>query len=389
LGLEEVFQISLALKKLTQKHPLASVRFWGKIFGTRANYIVAECEYQEGEGEEEEEEPEEQAEEKEQPQEDEEEGEEEKDEPPKPTWRPPPVIPKEAAKSGANKKTYFVCNEAGEEWRKLPHVTPAQIVAAKEIRKLFTGKLDAPVNSFPPFPGNEENYLRAQIARISATCQISPSGYFAFDEEEEQEDEEEVRDSYIINPDYEGKAVSELADESLANWVHHTLYLLPQGRCTWFNPIQKAEDEFEDEEEDEEKEQLEEPEPETGPPLLTSIEQDAQVDGLPPWSVKLSSQTTPHYAVAFVSSNLWPGAHAFGTKKQFENVYIGWGLKYHANPFNPPLPPAMQEEFPAGVDINEVTDPTVEQEQALKRAQEEAEANMEEEEEAEDDEDDD
>ena len=38
-------------------------------------------------------------------------GEEEKDEPPKPTWRPPPVIPKEAAKSGANKKTYFVCNE--------------------------------------------------------------------------------------------------------------------------------------------------------------------------------------------------------------------------------------------------------------------------------------
>ena len=38
------------------------------------------------------------------------------------------------------------CPPAGEEWRKLPHVTPAQIVAAKEIRKLFTGKLDAPVS---------------------------------------------------------------------------------------------------------------------------------------------------------------------------------------------------------------------------------------------------
>ena len=50
-----------------------------------------------------------------------------------------------------------------------------------------------------------------------------------------------------------------------------------QGRCTWFNPVQKAEDEFEDEEEDEEeKEQLEEPEPETGPSLLTSIEQDTR-----------------------------------------------------------------------------------------------------------------
>ena len=32
----------------------------GKIFGTGANYIVSECEYQEGEGEEEEDEPEDQ-----------------------------------------------------------------------------------------------------------------------------------------------------------------------------------------------------------------------------------------------------------------------------------------------------------------------------------------
>ena len=37
--------------------------------------------------------------------------EEEKDDPPKSAWKPPPVIPKEAAKTGANKKTYFVCNE--------------------------------------------------------------------------------------------------------------------------------------------------------------------------------------------------------------------------------------------------------------------------------------
>ena len=47
-----------------------------------------------------------------------------------------------------------------------------------------------------------------------------------------------------------------------------------QGRCTWFNPVQKAEDEFEDEEDEEEKEQPEEPEPEVGPQLLTSIAED-------------------------------------------------------------------------------------------------------------------
>lgn len=42
----------------------------------------------------------------------------------------------------------------------------------------------------------------------------------------------------------------------------------------WFNPVQKAEDEFEDEEDEEEKEQPEEPEPEVGPQLLTSIAED-------------------------------------------------------------------------------------------------------------------
>lgn len=45
------------------------------------------------------------------------------------------------------------------------------------------------VVSYPPFPGNEANYLRAQIARISATTHISPLGYYMFEEEEEEEDE--------------------------------------------------------------------------------------------------------------------------------------------------------------------------------------------------------
>ena len=35
------------------------------------------------------------------------------------------------------------------------------------------------------------NYLRAQIARISAGTQVSPAGYYMFEEEEEEEDEGE------------------------------------------------------------------------------------------------------------------------------------------------------------------------------------------------------
>jgi len=64
---------------------------------------------------------------------------------------------------------YFV---AGKQWTKLPPVTPAQIVACRKVKKLFTGKLDAPVICYPPFPGNEANYLRAQVARISAGTQV-------------------------------------------------------------------------------------------------------------------------------------------------------------------------------------------------------------------------
>ena len=45
--------------------------------------------------------------------------------------------------------------------------------------------------SYPPFPGNESNYLRAQIARISAGTHISPLGFYQFDEEEEEEEEGE------------------------------------------------------------------------------------------------------------------------------------------------------------------------------------------------------
>ena len=50
-------------------------------------------------------------------------------------------------------------------------------------------KFTIQIVSYPPFPGNESNLLRAMIARISAGTQISPLGFFQFDEDEEEEDE--------------------------------------------------------------------------------------------------------------------------------------------------------------------------------------------------------
>lgn len=85
------------------------------------------------------------------------------------------------------------------------------------------------VISFPPFPGKEANYLRAQIARISAGTQISPVGFYQFDEEEEFDEEEgAIRDNFIENPEFEPIPVRDLIDPSMSNWIHHVLHILPQ-----------------------------------------------------------------------------------------------------------------------------------------------------------------
>ncbi|XP_069500747.1 radial spoke head protein 6 homolog A [Ambystoma mexicanum] len=375
LSREETYHIFLALKQLIDTQPIQKCRFWGKIFGIEANYIVAEVEFREGEDDLDQEE---ETEENEQDtmdikEEEEEEGEEHDPGPPKSTFKPPPAIPKEDNRTGANKYTYMVCSEPGKPWVRLPLVLPAHITTARKIKKFFTGRLDAPIVSYPPFPGNESNYLRAQIARISAGTQVSPLGFYQFGEEEAEEEEGAARDSYEENTEFEGIPPVEMID-GLSNWVHHVQHIHPQGRCVWFNPSQKSEEEAEEEEgEEEEKgEEPDEPEPEVGPPLLTPLSEDAEINHTPPWTTQLSTHLIPQYAIATLRSNLWPGAYAFSSGKKFENVYYGWGLKYNPENYSPPLPPPVQLEYPSGPEITEASDPTVEEEQALKAAQEEA-----------------
>jgi len=333
--------------------------------------------------EEEEETPEEDEEEKDEDDEDKE------DALPVSTWKPPMTIPTEERGTGSNKYTFFVCNQPGDDWIRLPDVTPAQIHIARKIRKMFTGKLDQPICSYPPFPGNESNYLRAQIARISAGTHISPLGYYQFDEDDEgEEDDEEGKTDFVENEEFEGIPVRDLADPSLANWVHHVLHILPQGRTNWFNTNQKPE-EIEDEEE-EEQDVPDDDEPEIGPSLLTSIAEDVEVDNMPAWTARVSSTIIhPNHSLAVLKSNLWVGATTFCNGKRFENIYIGWGLKYNADNYSPPAPPKFESEFEVGAEITEIEDPTVEEEQAFKKAQEEELMAAEEMEEDEDDEDDD
>ena len=82
--------------------------------------------------------------------------------------------------------------------------------------------------SYPPYPGNESNYLRAQVARISAGTHISPVGFYQFDEEAEEEEEGVVRENFVVNTEWEPLPLHDLIDSSLANWVHHVPHILPQ-----------------------------------------------------------------------------------------------------------------------------------------------------------------
>nr|XP_046247040.1 radial spoke head protein 6 homolog A [Scatophagus argus] len=362
LGRDEMQRVFLALKQLAESQALLHCRLWGKILGTESSYIIAEVEYRDGEEEEEQSIEEEEK---------ETENEKEMDPPPQSTYKPLPVVPKEAIGTGANKFVYYVCKEPGFPWVKLPSVSPAQITAARQIRKFFTGRLDNPIVSYPPFPGNEANYLRAQIARISAGTQVSPQGFFQTVEEEGDEEDEAPRDSYEINPDFEGVPVSEMA-ESLSTWVHHVQHILQQGRCTWVNlAVKTGEDSNEEREAEEKEEEPDEPEPEVGPPLLTPLSQDADIFNTPPWSSKMSSTLTCQHAVAVLRSNLWPGAYAYACGKKFENIYVGWGLKYAGEGYSPPVPPLPQAEYTSGPEITEALDPSLEEEQALKESLEE------------------
>ncbi|XP_029285598.1 LOW QUALITY PROTEIN: radial spoke head protein 4 homolog A [Cottoperca gobio] len=372
LGREEMQRVFLALKQLVDSQALLCCRLWGKILGTESSYIVAEAEYREGEEEQSTEEVAEEEERKADVREN------EMDPLPHSTYKALPAVPKEALGTGANKFLYYVCKEPGLPWVKLPSVSPAQITAARLIRKFFTGRLDTTVVSYPPFPGNEANYLRAQIARISAGTQVSPQGFFQAGEEEGDEEDEAPRDSYEMNPDFEGVAVAEMA-ESLSTWVHHVQHILQQGRCTWVNlAVKPGEDSNEEGEAEEKEEEPDEPEPEVGPPLLTPLSQDAEMFNTPPWTSKVSSTLTSQHAVAVLRSNLWPGAHAYACGKKFENIYVGWGLKHAGEGYIPAVPPLAQREYPSGPDITEALDPSVEEEQVLKEALEEQQADKEE-----------
>ncbi|KAI8819381.1 radial spokehead-like protein [Fimicolochytrium jonesii] len=394
-GKEEIFMLFLSLKRLVTEKPLASVRLWGKIFGTHANYIIIEAELKEGSEDEEEpvEEPGPEAEAGEDAQagqdsENREGGEDGQVQYPKKKVKPVVPLPKET-RAGVNKYVYYVCNFAGGAWSRLPDVIPEKLQASRRIRKLFTGDLKRQIVSYPPFNGTEAQYLRCQIARIAAATVVSPAGYYAFDQEEENEDEENASPSIIINPEYEAHSNEALLE--ISNWVHHTPYILPQGRVTWENPNPPKEENEDGNEDDEgsengsgkdgDGEEEPEAEPETGPPILSPLTGDEEHDGMACWVSRMcSTLSSAKFSPILLRCTRWPGATVVSYNEKFANIYVGDGHKDQTRFVPPPLP-ELQKEYATGEGaagnvefITEQNDPSLAEETAFeeeRRAREE------------------
>ncbi|EFJ16412.1 hypothetical protein SELMODRAFT_116835 [Selaginella moellendorffii] len=305
LGRAENYQVVLAMRQLASTKMVLKMRFFGKFFGIKSNYYVFETTSKSVSLEE--------------------------------AAKLPSygveAIPKENG-IGPNGHTYWVCSRPGAEFYRLPDVTPLQIKTARQIKKFLTGDLKAEVSAFPVFPGLEENYLRAQIARISATTELAIKGFYKGGAGGGNLEKSE---------EYAPLGFAEL--KTLENWVHKNQYLNLQGRTALYVPEKKEEEGEEGGGEEKEEKPPSPEETEVIPERLTSVDTDAELmEGWKQWSfITSSTHKNLKHQVIGLRSILWPGAFTVVTPTGFSNVYIGWGRKLRH--YVPPLPPPVMKEF--------------------------------------------
>ncbi|KAJ9468222.1 Flagellar radial spoke protein 4 [Diplonema papillatum] len=412
----EYLLIEQSIAKLAREKKLEDVQFFGKVFGTKGNYLVAvsrrhfadetETMWQERYA---------------------------MPKPPRKGLEVP--IQQEPPGVGLNMVTFWVAGHAGAEWVDLPDVTPQQIGVSRQIKKFLTGSLDAEVNSYPVFPGNEKNYLRAQLARIWCATTIAPEGEVeVFEDDEEEPEDDEDADPNAPKPlKYRPLVTAPKpvpVDDGIASlasrdkWVHKGPYLYKTGRGSLLppkpEPADGEEEPAEEEEDEEEKEPLEEEKKE----LLQPISGDVRyaVVRVPPepkadddddaedaeekepeeennddeeednprkftmhaWAPGTVNNLYKMHGVVVVKSLRWPGAVSWVSAGGVSGcLYLGDGLKATDSAFAPALPPPVQSEVD---DIKEMPDPTSMSEKLILRGEEPKEADSEDEKEDEEEE---
>lgn len=245
--------------------------------------------------------------------------------------------------TGCNQLVYWVTDNLLHDWIQLPDVTPGHIIAARSIKHIFTGDLNACVNANPPFPGKERHLLRAQLARIFHATALIPKGLFEMDEETS---EIKFAEEYQMPP------VEDL--RNLENWSNLLPSVLKAGRTAHVDP-----EGVDEEEATAIKEKLEAddpqverfrtlnehvPVPKTGPKKeedkswIAKLVGDTQL-------YKLDKEENPKsYCTLVLRSLRWPGAVTVSKGGKFTSVYVGYGMKRGGSSFNPEEPPMVEKD---------------------------------------------
>jgi len=311
----ESYKVKCSLRNLAAKKAedaFVNIRLWGKILGTDADYYVAEAKKEAADAPDDE----------------------------NPDLEPLGV--------GANAYTYFVTNDLCDEWRQLPNIKPAEIVAARLIKKIMTGNPNGKVVTHPYFAGSEEVLLRAQIARINADTLLCIKGFL-----KKEDDAEDI----LPNEDYVTPPASELAKAEM--WTHKEPHLLQIGRCSHRGPEDPPdEDDTENPDLPALKKMWADRLADPPPPVLRTLAED----GLE-WVIKQVGDTALYKlpakadadgvltvppprsdAVTVVRSLSWPGATTVAQGKNFVNIYVGYGLPADGSDFFPSMLPDVQDE---------------------------------------------
>lgn len=149
-GEQETYRIYKSMKKLAASSGATRLRFWGKFLGRERDYFILEGELPYDE--------------------------EIKDD-----------SSVEARGKGVNANVYWATTDLHGDWIQLPDADPKHIIAAREIKYIATGNLNADLNTNPKYPGKERHFLRSQIARISHTTTLVPAGFMGPHEENERD----------------------------------------------------------------------------------------------------------------------------------------------------------------------------------------------------------
>jgi len=99
------------------------------------------------------------------------------------------------------------------------------------IKHVFSGNLNASIDSNPPFPGQERHLLKAQLVRIAHASVAMPKDLMMLDDE---------TNKAAYNPDFAMPSVEEL--KSLENWCNMWPIILKNGRCSHIAPEGMDED---------------------------------------------------------------------------------------------------------------------------------------------------